>query len=111
MLYIMSDNTIRLTRGDTARLNVSITNDQTQAGYDISETDELTFSVKKTVNDDTPLLQKVIKGHGVFHIEPADTSGLAFGKYKYDVQIKNASGDVFTIIEPAVFEILAEVSC
>lgn len=33
MLYVSSDSTIQLTRGDTARLSVSILNDLTNSEY------------------------------------------------------------------------------
>ena len=83
MLYIESNGTIRLTRGDTARLTVNITNQSTNDSYNIEDGDTLSLSVKKTVKDDRSIMQKVITGSDTFHIEPSDTSSLAFGKYKY----------------------------
>lgn len=110
MLYIETDGTIRLTRGDTARLNVQITNQIGEDEYTIDANDTLTFSVKKSVSESEYVLQKTIVGSGAFHIEPRDTSELAYGKYKYDVQLTTASGDVYTIIEPSTFELLKEVT-
>lgn len=111
MLYIESNGTIRLTRGDTARLTVSITNTIGGQPYEIADDDTLTLSVKKNVNEPEPTIQKVIVGSDTFHIEPNDTNGLAFAKYKYDVQLTTASGDVFTVIEPSIFELMQEVTC
>ena len=110
MLYISADNSIKLTRGDTARLTVSVTNDQSQAEYVMDENDILTLTVKKKTTDTTSLIEKIATGGNQFCIEPTDTSGLAFGAYKYDVQLTTAGGDVYTIIEPSTFEILAEVT-
>lgn len=110
MLYVNKDGTIQLTRGDTARLSVSITNDITNESYSMSEKDVLTLTVKRTVKDKDVIFQKKVVGSTSFHIEPIDTSGVAFGKYKYDVQLNKENGDVYTIIEPSCFEILPEVT-
>lgn len=110
MLYIDSDGTVQLTRGDTARLCVSIMNETDQTAYAIEAGDTLTLTVKKSTKDIEPSFQKVITGASTFHIEPQDTSGLAFGKYKYDVQLTTAGGDVYTVIVPTTFEILQEVT-
>ena len=47
MLYVEADNTIRLTRGDTAYLEIPIVNDITEEEYVISLDDTITFSVKR----------------------------------------------------------------
>lgn len=111
MLYILENGTIRLTRGDTARLLVSIKNDIDGNPYEIAPEDKLTLSMKKSIRDEEPLLQKTVTGSTAFHIEPDDTKHLTFGKYKYDVQLTTAGGDVYTIIEPSDFEIMQEVTC
>ena len=54
MLYVNDDGSIELTRGDTARLSVSIQNDLTGEDYIVSATDTLRFTIKRTVNDPTP---------------------------------------------------------
>ena len=110
MLYVLSDGTIQLTRGDTARLSVSITNDLTKESYKVEETDTLILTVKRSVKDDCALFQKRARGSTSFHIEPADTSGIPFGKYKYDVQLNKDNGDVYTIVKPSCFEIMPEVT-
>lgn len=110
MLSVQADGTIRLTRGDTARLNVSINNDSNGTEYEIQDTDELRFTVKKSVSDESPVLQKIITGSSLFHIRPEDTAGLSFGRYKYDVQLTTGGGDVYTVIGPSTFEIAQEVT-
>lgn len=109
MLYI-EDNRIRLTRGDTAILKVEIRNGVSGESYPMRPDDTLTLTVKQTVRDCTPVLRKRVTGTGQFHIEPEDTACLAFRRYKYDVELKTAAGDVFTVIGPAAFEILPEVT-
>lgn len=110
MLKVLPDNTIKLTRGDTAALTVPILNEVTGEAYTMGSTDTLTLSVKKSVKDTEYSFQKVSVGANRFVIEPMDTKGLKFGKYVYDVQLDTSSGGVSTIIEPATFEILSEVT-
>lgn len=109
MLNVLEDGVIQLTRGDSAHLKVSVTKDNGEA-YEIQNGDLLTLSIKKTVKDDTALLTKTIIGTDTFHIKPNDTSSLNFGKYKYDVQLTTKDEDVYTVIPPSTFEILAEVT-
>ena len=110
MLYVDKSNNIRLTRGDTARFVVSVKNEVTQQSYDIQSTDTLTMTIKDSIRDGEACVQKTNTGSNVFHILPSDTSGLNFGKYVYDVQLTTASGDVYTVVEPATFELMEEVT-
>ena len=109
MLIVSKYGEVKLTRGDTARFTVAVTNDEGKA-YEIQEGDTLTLSVKKEVTDTEYALQKKIIGDNTFHIEPKDTAELECGKYKYDVQIDTADGEVYTVIEPTLFELLQEVT-
>lgn len=110
MLYVNADNSIRLTRGDTARLSVPIVNDLTGNAYEMATTDKLKMSIKKKETDSEPLIQKILTGSNNFHICPSDTKYLQFGKYVYDVELTTEDGDVYTVIEPSVFELLKEVT-
>lgn len=109
MLKIGFGNTVSLTKGDTAYLKVDIKNDVSGEAYTVQEGDTLTMTVKKDY-DSSPAFQKKIHGDVEFHIKPEDTGGLETGKYKYDVQLDTANGDVFTVIPPSTFEILEEVT-
>lgn len=110
MLHIKDDGTIRLTRGDTARLTIPIINSASNSEYTMQSGDVLFFTVKKSAKDTNYLFQKKIIGANLIHIKPEDTDNLSFGKYKYDAQLTTASGDVYTIIEPSVFEIMEEIT-
>ena len=110
MLYILPDGTIRLTRGDTARFDISIDNDVTGLPYEIEETDVLEFSVKKSMADKNPLIYKRLIGTNMFTINSIDTKDLPFGEYVYDIQLTNEDGDVSTVITPSKFEIMGEVT-
>ena len=110
MLYIKSNNTIRLTRGDTAALTVSIVDDVNKQQYEMKITDVLKLSVKKDTHEADYCFQKVSTGKPNITIQPEDTKELDFGKYIYDVQLENSEGAVSTIIEPSTFEVLPEVT-
>lgn len=110
MLYVNADGTIRLTRGDTAVLSVVITNEVNYEEYVVQEDDTLTLSVRKTANDPTLCFSVSTIGSSTFRIKPSDTAKMNFGKYKYDVQLTRANGDVHTVIGPVTFEILQEVT-
>lgn len=112
MLYVEDDGTIKLTRGDTAKLTVTILDVLNQNGnseYEVASTDRLIMTVKKSVNDKPYIIKKEVQGSNVIHIKPEDTEKLQFGDYVYDVQLLTSSNDVYTIIEPSPFTILSEV--
>lgn len=110
MLYVDKNNVVRLTRGDTARFIVTVKNETTQEPYDILPTDTLIMTIKKSVRDSDPCIQKKNVGSNAFHILPTDTSDLPFGRYVYDVQLTTNGNDVYTVIPPSVFELMKEVT-
>ena len=112
MLYIDGTD-IKLTRGDTAYLQVPLVNklpDGTSQEYTMEAGDTLTMTMRAKYDSEI-CFQKIAKGTNTFHIVPEDTASCNFSKYKYDVQLTMANGDVYTVIEPACFQILPEVTC
>lgn len=100
---------ICLTRGDTAKIQVSIEIDDEV--YTPQEGDSVRFAMKKAFKDQEPVL--VLKDIPIdtmkLHIEPSDTKSLAYKKtYVYDIQITFANGDVRTFISGEL-ELLPEV--
>lgn len=111
MLTVDKDNTIHLTRGDTARLLIDrAANAATGKDYVFTPEDKVTMTVKKTVYDTSPAVQLTVPGGAAIHIRPEDTKELSFGKYLYDIQLTTADGDIYTVIPPTTFEILKEVT-
>lgn len=102
------NNSIYMTRGDSATLHLEITGVDNKA-YTPSNDDAITFTLKKDPAESTPLFQKQA-GTGLIHIEPGDTQNLEYGRYVYDIQLKKADGTVETIIPPHIFKILKEVT-
>lgn len=109
MLHII-DKTIQLTRGDSAMIQVSIANDANGAEYELDPNDILRMTVKSNVRNTDYVFQKELSGSTSFHIVPEDTRDAQFGKYVYDVELTTVDGEVYTIIEPSVFEITKEVT-
>lgn len=106
-------NAIRLTRGDTAYLEVPILiqqEDGTTIPYDLGEADILTLTVKKTTSDKESIIKKENVGSNNFHIKPEETANLEYGRYLYDVQLTTESGDVYTVIVPTPFTLTQEVT-
>ena len=110
MLKILEDNTIQLTRGDTAAITVDIIDEVSSTQYQMASDDTLTLSVKRSVDDPKYYFQKIVTGTNRITIEPADTRNLGYGTYVYDVQLGRVTGGVSTVIEPATFELLTEVT-
>lgn len=108
----ISNNNVSLTRGDTAWLTVDLENDlgdDKKEPYEVQPDDNVTLTVKEDYEDETPLIEIKVKGTNEFHIKPEHTKGLAFGEYKYDVQVTTPDGDNYTVIENKVFKITYEV--
>lgn len=60
MLYVDKNNNIRLTRGDTAKFVVSVQNESIKEPYDILSSDTLTMTIKDSIRDGEPCVQKTI---------------------------------------------------
>ncbi len=108
MLEVSNKGEIKLTRGDTAYLTVSVKTKDSEP-YTVKSDDVLTLTVKRDYADEEALIEKKITGTTTFHIEPKDTKELDFGTYVYDVQITTVDGDNYTVIADKKFKITNEV--
>lgn len=113
-MLTIEGNTIRLTRGDTAYIEVPIKRlvDDELQDYTMQDGDTLIFTVKdgKGLDSDASYIRKEVRGFNTIHIAPVDTKTMKFGKYVYDVEIDTANGDVFTVIPISDFVLEKEVS-
>lgn len=104
---------IEFTRGDTHSFTVELRN---EAGTVIPfvDGDKVYFTVKTKPSSSTIQLQKIVTsfplGNAQFLISHADTKDLRFRDYVFDVQVTRADGTVITIIKPATFRMLEEVT-
>lgn len=103
MFYVNGTN-IKLTRGDSASLSVSLD------GYEMQDGDTLTLSVKVDPSKSEYLLQLTADGDA-FAFLPETTAELPFGAYRYDIQLDTAAGEVYTVIPVSSFTILEEITC
>ena len=98
-MLTIKGNDIHLTKGDSAYLNVEITNDD-GTPYAIKEGDTLTMTVKAT--NGTKIFSKTVQAYESIILEPKDTAEVGVGRYKYDIQL-NTENQVYTIISVSSF--------
>lgn len=87
MLIIDAENNIKLTRGDTAILDIELT-DETGEPYIMDPDDWLIFTVRRIAGVGQPVLSKKVNGNEIT-ISTDDTKGLSFGIYMYDIYLYN----------------------
>lgn len=105
----ISGTTIQLTRGDSLKLVVTPINSD-GSDYEPEQGDTIRFAMKKSYNDQEPLIEKDIPiDTFLLSLGPSDTKSLKFGEYVYDVQLTHANGDVDTYISEGTFVITKEV--
>lgn len=103
---------LKMTRGDSSRIGMSIT------GLDTAP-EEVIFSVKKAYSSEEYIVQKTLddgiedeseNGSMVYaiKIEPEDTEDLQYGAYVYDVEF-TMHGDRKTLVV-GKFEVLPDVT-
>ena len=114
MSFSITGKKITLTRGDSLIGQVDITIEdeiqQTSEPYTPEAGDRVRFALKHDYTDETPLLIKEIPTDTMtLELEPADTKGLPFGDYVYDVKITFADGRVDTFIKKGKFKLEEEV--
>lgn len=111
MFKVSQSGAIQITRGDSAGLDLVITDSKTGLIYEIKEDDEITMTVReRPCRSDPVLFQKRVTGTNKIYIKPEDTSSLCYGAYVYDVQLTNVDKDVYTVVVPSPFRILPEVT-
>ena len=99
---------ISMIRGDSESQTVRCTQIPFESG------DTIYLTIREDA--ESPIvIQKIVtefgeKGEAVIGIDPADTADLAFGDYVYDVQLTQAVGAVITLVPPARFRIMEEVT-
>lgn len=109
MAYTIVNNIITLTRGDTLKALISIT-DHDGNPYVPKTGDKIRFAMKRDISDPEPLILKEVPIDTMtLVIEPKDTKDLDFGSYKYDMELTTAAGEVDTFILPQTIKLTEEV--
>lgn len=108
MLRIDEENNIYLTRGDTAIIDVEIT-DADGKPYNMTPTDKLIFTVRRLYDKGEEIIRKEV-AVPVITLITNDTKYLTFGKYKFDIYLYNSITHILdTFIAEKTFEIAEEV--
>ena len=106
-MFRVTGTKIEVIRGDTGILNFSVVEETLQEG------DTVYLTVKRRTIDETAAIQKRVtsftEGIATF-VFTADDTTLAVGTYVYDIQCNFADGRVDTVIGPAEFIVLPEVT-
>lgn len=108
MFYVQGTD-IKITRGDNAQLSVDLLNADGSA-YVMQTGDKLYLTVNVGARQGEPLLQLLADSQATFRFVPESTKPLEFGKYKYDIQLSTATGEVYTVIPVSKFEVLEEIT-
>lgn len=99
--------TLRTTRGDKLAFDVVVSNEDGTMDLGVCD---LTFSMKRSLNDQTaPLLKKTSRSGAIavtstttarVTLTPQDTASLPNESriYKFDVKVKQQDGSVFTVL-------------
>lgn len=110
MLNIMAQQ-ISLTRGDDACIDVVMTNKLTNEKYVLEEGDAVYFRLR--VSDQVILTKTCIldltENTCQIVLLPADTIGLAYGEYRYEVELVTALGKHDTVVAYQKFIIGEEI--
>lgn len=102
------NNTITMTRGDTAVLKLDIIDEQ-GIPYVPTNSDVVLFTLKRNVMEKDVIFQKsMVDGKIIIH--PQDTAHLDYGSYFYDVELTKENGFVATVIPPHRLIIAEEVT-
>ena len=100
-MFKIEGNTLYLTRGDTAYLEIDLEVER--------EIKEMILSVKKDVSDEEYAFQ-ITAIDNKFIFEPKHTKSLDYGTYLYDIQITTTLNEIFTVVEKSKLYIREEVT-
>lgn len=109
MSFRVNGTTIYLTRGDTFRAVITISNPDGSI-YTPQEGDKVRFAMKEDIDSEELLIFRDIPIDTMeLVLFPGDTKGLEYGNYVYDIQLTKANGDVDTFITKSKLKLTEEV--
>lgn len=109
MSFRVNGTTIYLTRGDTFRAVITISNPDGSI-YTPQEGDKVRFAMKEDIDSEEILILREVPIDTMeLVIYPGDTKELEFGNYVYDIQLTKANGDVDTFITKSKLKLTEEV--
>lgn len=96
-MYSINGNNITLTKGDTLRCQVNITQDGEP--YELQEGDSVVFAMKRNFLSDTVLLSKTLPSSLLLILNPEDTKQMQTGDYVFELEMTFANNDVDTFVQ------------
>ncbi len=116
-MFEVTDTKIMITRGDSGAAELILKRKKDHTIYEPVQGDSIIFAVKSKLNaarteyiEEKPLVSKEISVSDMtLRLDPADTKGLKFGSYYYDVEVTLSDGRVDTVINNAPFIVLPGV--
>jgi len=109
MSYVIKKTTITLTRGDTLKAQITLT-DAEGNPYEPMAGDVIRFAAKKNYSDNSILINKKVSTDTmILTLNPSDTKNLPYGDYVYDIQLTRSSGEVDTFITKGTLVLTEEV--
>ena len=86
--------TIEIVRGTTNTLKIEVTDADGNA-YNLEDGEKILFGVKKDAKDEALVIRKTVTqlydGYCTIDLAPADTIGLEYGRYVYDVGLQSGN--------------------
>lgn len=108
-MLIVTGNQIFLTRGDTLILTLTLSNSDDSA-YVPAVGDSIYFRLKKFATYPEILIEKEIDtATMILQLDESDTDMLAFGDYRYEIEVVTAEGMHDTVIADELFTIGKEL--
>lgn len=104
--------TMEMFRGDSETLTVLARDKATKAPIALVTGDTVKLTVRRNEDDEISFQEVVttfVDGKALIPILPTDTSGLARGRYVYDIEVTFASGEVKTPVK-GVFKLEGDVT-
>lgn len=96
MFFVDECGTIKITKGDTAQLDV-ILEDVGGNHYSLESGDTLTLTVRERAVSDSAVLLRSTSNTACITLNAEDTAKLPIGKLSYDIQLAKASGERYTV--------------
>lgn len=94
-MFEIKNQVIKMTKGDSASLKVDLKKSN-GSDYVMQSGDTLTMTVRKVIG--SSILMQIVSETNTINISPLDSKNLSVGSCVYDIELKTASGDVFTVI-------------
>jgi hypothetical protein len=110
MFTIDENNTMIISKGETASFDVKIYNTETNSVYEMSATDTLTLAVKENIEDSSAIFSITSTGVPTLTFESGVTINVASGEYRYDIKLTTSGGQRYYIIKPSIFRIIPTIA-